>query len=185
VLDRKGGDDLVALLAANNALADDFLSRINMDLRETKGWSYGVGGRPSIRVGHIPYVVSAPVQQDKTGPAIAALLQEYKAFLGPRPITEAEFRRVVQGNVRALPGRFETASAILGQMQEDALFGRPFDYVETLPARYAALTPEQLMEAARATLHPDRFVWVVVGDAAKVRPQLDRLGLPVELLPPQ
>jgi predicted Zn-dependent peptidase len=70
-------------------------------------------------------------------------------------------------------------------IEQSALLGRPFDYVETLPARYAALTPEQLMAEARRALHPDRFVWVVVGDAAKVRPQLDTLGLPIELAPPQ
>jgi predicted Zn-dependent peptidase len=64
-------------------------------------------------------------------------------------------------------------------MQADALFGRPFDYVETLGRRYAALTPAALDEAARALLDPARLSWVVVGEAARIRPQLDAVGLPV------
>jgi zinc protease len=185
VLDRRGGDDLVALLAANNVLADDFLSRINMDIREKKAWSYGVSGRLNLREGPIPYVVSAPVQQDKTGPALAAILQDYRDFLGRQPINKVEFERVVKGNVLALPGLYETSLSILGQMQQDAIFGRPSNYVETLAGRYKAVTPEQLMAAARQAIDPAKMVWIVVGDAAKVRPQLKALGLPVEVATPR
>jgi predicted Zn-dependent peptidase len=185
VLDRRGRDDLVALLAANNVLADDFLSRINMDIREKKAWSYGVSGRLNLREGPIPYVVSAPVQQDKTGPALAALLEDYREFLGKKPITKAEFDRVVEGNVLALPAQYETSSAILSQIQQDAVFGRPSNYVETLAGRYEAITPEQLMAAARQAIDPSKMVWIVVGDAAKVRPQLKALGLPVETATPR
>src|SRR3546814_5805654 len=73
VLDAKGTDDLLTLIAANDVMGGNFLSRMNMDLRETKGWSYGVRGSIN-RVQHnVPYILSAPVQADKTGAAIAAL----------------------------------------------------------------------------------------------------------------
>src|SRR3546814_16564091 len=84
VLDAKGTDDLLTLITANDVMGGNFLSRMNMDLRETKGWSYGVRGSIN-RVQHnVPYILSAPVQADKTGAAIAALQTQMKEFLGSR-----------------------------------------------------------------------------------------------------
>ncbi|MBU0555872.1 MAG: insulinase family protein [Alphaproteobacteria bacterium] len=174
-----GQDDLVPFNMANTVLGDDFLSRLNKDIREVKGWSYGVRGALSRRLERSPYLISAPVQADKTGPAIAAMRDNIVAFLGPKGVTPQEFSRVVNGEIASLPGRFETTGSVLGQMQADALFGRPFNYAETLRARYEALTPEQLDKAARELLDPSQVSWVVVGDKALIADQLKPLGLPV------
>lgn len=179
VTDRKGSDDLVAFDAANTVLGDDFLSRLNTDIREVKGWSYGVRAYLSPRVGRSPYVVAAPVQADKTGPAIAAMIGDMKDFLGGKGVTPAEFDRVVKGETAQLPARYETSGAVLAQMREDAAFGRPFDYVESLAGRYARLSAGEMDAAARAVLDPARLSWVVVGDKAAIRPQLDALGMPI------
>lgn len=179
VTQARGPDDLVAFGAANTVLGDDFLSRLNTNIRETKGWSYGVRAYLQRRAERSPYIVTAPVQADQTGPAIAAMREDMLAFLGGKGVTPAEFSRVIGGEIAQLPAQFETTGAVLGQMQADALFGRPFDYVETLGRRYAALTPAALDEAARALLDPARLSWVVVGEAARIRPQLDAVGLPV------
>lgn len=175
----KGGDDLVAFNAANTILGEDFLSRLNMDIREAKGWSYGVRSYLITRAERSPYVVQAPVQADQTGPAIAAMRDDIVQFLGPKGVTPQEFNRVVKGEIAQLPALFETTGSVLGQMQTDALYGRPFTYVETLGQRYSALTPAQMDQAARALIDPAKLSWIVVGDKAKIRGQLDALGMPV------
>ena len=175
----RGADDLVAFGAANTVLGDDFLSRLNTDIRETRGWSYGVRAYLTTRVERSPYIVAAPVQADQTGPAIAVMRDDIVQFLGPKGVTSQEFARVISGNIAGLPARYETSGAVLGQMQADALYGRPFDYVESLAGRYAKLSPEQLDAAARALIDPARLSWVVVGDKARIGSQLDALGLPV------
>ena len=182
LLPLKGKDELVTLLAANDVLGGNFLSRLNMDLRETKGWAYGVNSQVNRVVETVPYLVYAPVQADKTGASIAAILADSREFLTAKGVTPAELQRTVNGSIRELPGSFETSADVLGGMQRNALYGRPDDYYDTLADRYRAMTAADLDKAARAVIAPDKLLWVVVGDAAKVRPQLDVLKLPVETL---
>ena len=181
VLPVSGTDDYLALSTANVVLGTDFLSRINADLRETKGWSYGVRGNISAYQHRMPYVINAPVQANRTGESIQALIDQYTRFLGAEGVTATERERTVQGQTRALSGSYETSGAVLGALQSNALYGRPDDYQETLAGRINSLTAQQLDAAARAAVDPNRFVRVVVGDASVVKPQLDALGLPVEV----
>ncbi len=185
VLPMSGTDDLLTLNAANTVLGTDFLSRINADLRETKGWSYGVRGNVNALQHRVPYIVNAPVQANRTGESIAALIAQYERFLGSEGVTSAELERTVNGDTRGLAGSYETSGQILGALRSNDLYGRPDDYQETLASRTRALNAAQLDAAARAAIDPDRFVWVVVGDASVVKPQLDALGLPVEVRPAQ
>ncbi|MFJ6025384.1 M16 family metallopeptidase [Brevundimonas sp. NPDC092305] len=183
VLPVSGTDDNLGLTTANVVLGTDFLSRINADLRETKGWSYGVRGAVSTLEHRSPYIISAPVQANRTGESIAALLAQYNRFLGAEGVTAAERERTVLGETRALAGSYETSGQILGGLRSNDLYGRPDDYQENLAGRINALTAEQLDAAARANINPNRFVWVIVGDASVVRPQLESLGLPIEVQP--
>jgi predicted Zn-dependent peptidase len=180
VLPVSGTDDLLALNAANVTLGSDFLSRINSDLRETKGWSYGVRGGVTPLEHRVPYIVNAPVQANRTGESIAALIAQYDRFLQTDGVTATELERTINGNTRSLAGGFETSGAILGALRSNALYGRPDDYQATLASRTRSLTAEQMDAEARRIIQPDQFVWVVVGDASVVRPQLEALGLPVE-----
>ena len=183
VLPLSGSDDLLTLNAANSVLGTDFLSRINADLRETKGWSYGVRGTVNGLEHRLPYIVSAPVQANRTGEAIAALIAQYERFLTEDGVTPAELERTVNGDTRGLAGSYETSGQILNGLRSNALYNRPDDYQETLASRTRALTAAQMDAAARAAIDPSRFVWVVVGDAAVVQPQLESLGLPIEVRP--
>jgi predicted Zn-dependent peptidase len=177
----KGRDELVPYIAANDVLGGNFLSRLNTDIRETKGWSYGVNGNFRRLLQGVPYLVSAPVQADRTGDSLAAMQADIRAFLTTQGITPEEKERTINGFVRELPGSFETASDVLGGMQNNVLYGRPDDYYDTIASRYRALTAPEMDKAIRSALDPAKFVWVVVGDAKVVKPQLDRLGLPVEV----
>jgi zinc protease len=181
VLPMRGAEDLLPLLAANDVLGGQASARLNMDLRETKGWAYGAFSFVNRVMERSPFIIFAPVQTNRTGESIAALRQQLQSFLGPQGITAEELQRVVNGSIRGLPGSFETSGAVLGAMIENDEYGRPDDYQETLPTRYRALTAAELDRAARQAIDPNKFVWVVVGDAAQVRPQLERLGLPVEV----
>ncbi|MDP3655923.1 MAG: pitrilysin family protein [Brevundimonas sp.] len=185
VLPLSGTDDLLSLQAANSVLGTDFLSRINADLRETRGWSYGVRGTVSSLQHRLPYIVNAPVQANRTGESIAALIAQYERFLTEDGVTAEELERTINGDTRGLAGSYETSAQILGALRSNALYGRPDDYQETLASRTRALTAADMDAAARAVIDPSRFVWVVVGDAAVVQPQLEALGLPVEVRPAQ
>ncbi|TPG40355.1 insulinase family protein [Sphingomonas koreensis] len=182
VMPVKGTDDLIALTQANEVLGGSFLSRMNMDLRETKHWSYGVQGFISRVKYNVPYLVYAPVQADQTGPSIAAMQSDMQSFFTGKGVTPAELSRTIDGSIRELPGEFETAEAVMGGMESNLLYGRPDDYYETLATRYRALTGPQLDAAAKAAIDPAKMTWVVIGDAAKVKPQLDSLKIPVEVV---
>jgi predicted Zn-dependent peptidase len=166
---------------ANNAIGGSFLARLNMNLRETKGWSYGVRGAPQAYENAVVYAISGGVQADRTGDSLAEMIKETREFLTVKGVTEEELTRNVAAEIGELPGSFETSPAVLGAMQTNALYGRPDNYYETLVARYSGQTRESLDAAARSALDVDAFVWVVVGDAAQVAPQLEALGLPVEV----
>jgi predicted Zn-dependent peptidase len=177
--------DVTGLTSANDVIGGNFLARINMNLRETKGWSYGVRGSVQINENAVPYIVSAPVQADRTADSIRELAKDYAAFLGAKGTTEDELKRITANNIQQLPGRFETSDAVLAAMQSNALLGRPDNYHELLADKYRAHSRATLDAAARAAIAPNGFVWVVVGDAAKIRPQLDKLGMPIEVIQPR
>ena len=176
--------DTSPLYIANQALGGNFLSRLNMDLRETRGWSYGVSGAQSILPNGVMYGISAPVQADRTGEALAALSSDVTDYLTTKGATAEEMERNVASAINELPGQFETSGALLSGMMRNDLLGRPDDYYVRLAPRYRALTAAKTDAAIRAAIDPKGFVWVVVGDAAKLRPQLDKLGMPIEVVQP-
>ena len=177
--------NIVPVSGANEVFGGSFLSRINMDLRETKGWSYGVRSSIGLNVQAAPYLINAPVQADKTGESIRALNDQLTAFVGKKGVTGEELTRLISNNVDGLPGRFETSGAVLGAMMTNDLYRRPDNYYELLAAKYRALTQAELDAALKAAVDPEGFTWVVVGDARQVRPQLDKLGIPVEVIQPR
>ncbi len=172
-----------ALDLANEVLGDGFLSRLNLDLREDKGWSYGVNSSVPSPLGPRTLTLLTPVQADKTGAAIKLLLADMKALPATRPVDAQELARVTDGNIRGLPNRFETGAQVLGAIITNDRLGRPDDYYATLPARYRAINAAALDNAAKAWLQPDSLTFVVVGDVRLVEPQLTGLGLAVEIAP--
>ena len=182
VIGARGTDDTLVLRAANEVLGGGFLSRLNTNLRETKGWSYGVSSVINDRAERLIFMVYAPVQTDKTGPSITEMRGEMARFLSNAGTTPDESKLATDGSARELPGMFETSGAVLEGVAKIETYKRPDTYYETLPARYKTMTAADLDAAARKIIDPAKLVWVVVGDATKVRPQLDGLGLPVEVV---
>lgn len=185
----KGTDDPVTFTTANEVVGGSFLSRLNMDLREDKGWAYGAFTTASLVRDTMPFYLIAPVQTDRTGDSIAAAIGDVKAFLTTKGVDAEERERTINNQIRSLPGSFETSGDLLGGLMTIDTFGRPDDYYTKLADRYRAITAADMDKAARAAIRPDDLIWVVVGDAAKVRPQLEKLksqgiNLPIEEMKP-
>jgi zinc protease len=172
-----GVDNNLAIEVMNDAIGGQFTSRINMNLREDKGWAYVARTLLPDARGPRPFLVFAPVQTDKTAPSILEVLEELRDYVGKRPITEVELERNVKNLARSLPGEYETQGNVLGAMLDNARFGRPDDYVATLSSAYRALTRADAEAAARQVIHPDQLVWLVVGDREVIQPEIERLGL--------
>ena len=179
-----GTPGMEALDLANEVLGNGFLSRLNMDLREDKGWSYGVRSAVASPRGSRSLVLTAPVQADRTGDSIALILADMRAFPKAKGVDATELTRVTDGNIRGLPNEFETNGQVLGAVLGNQLLGRPDDYQASLPARYRAIDAAAIDSAAAQYLGPDGLVFVVVGDRKIVEPQLRKLGLPIEIAPP-
>lgn len=181
VLSITGQDPSLLVLSQSNAvLGGNFLSRLNMDLRETKGWSYGVRTGVQTFENRVPFIITAPVQSDRTGDSVQAVMDNIKAFIGGKDVTAEELTRTTNNSVRQLPGQFETSDAVMTAMQRIVYLKRPDNYYETLAGQYQKMTAKDLDDAMRKAIDPSKFAIVVVGDAAKVKPQLDKLGIPVE-----
>lgn len=161
----------------NDVLGGTFTSRINMNLREDKHWSYGARSSLPETLGERPWLLAAPVQTDRTIEAMREIQRELVEFVGPRPATSEEIAKIRNRDVRALAGQFETNAAVSGAIGQIVTFGRPDDYVRTLKARIEAQTDDGVRAAARESLDPAHMTWVVIGDLRKIEAGIRDLRL--------
>ncbi len=175
--------DEVAIEAVNDVLGGMSTSRINMNLREDKGWSYGAGtGLINARGQRTLYMITS-VQTDKTTESIIEVMKEMKAFISDSPITAEELDKSIKSNSLSLSGRWETAGSVLGSLSQMVQYGLPDDYFRTYPQKVASLTVDEVNRVSGELIHPGSLVWVVVGDKEKVMPGLESLGYgPVKLI---
>jgi zinc protease len=172
-----GVDNNIDINTMNDVIGGSFTARVNMNLREDKGWAYGAYTFMQDARGQRPWLAYAPVQTDKTADSIKELTREFDEFLGTRPATQDELNKSVRNNVNSLPGQFETAGAVMGALLSNDRFGRPDDYVSTLKSRYEAVNLEGIQGAAEQVMHPDKLTWLIVGDRTQIEQQVRELGL--------
>jgi zinc protease len=170
-------EDRIELNTANAVVGGTFTSRLNMNLREQKHWSYGVRSGLPEALGQRPWLLSAPVQSDKTLETIAEIRRELAEFVGPKPATTKEIEKNKQRDVRGLSGQYETNASVSGAIADIVRFGRPDDWVRTLKQRLEAQTDAGVQQAAARAFRPDALTWVVVGDLAKIEEPIRKLGL--------
>ena len=169
--------DALALQLVNDMFGGKFSSRINMNLREDKHWSYGVRAViPSTR-GQRPYISISPVQTDKTKESLVELVKEYNSIVGDKPITAAELKDEQDNATLALPGTFETVLQLSGAYGTILQYGLPEDYYNTFTQKAMAVTDSGANEIARKYIQPKHLVWVVVGDMSKVESGIRELNL--------
>ena len=173
---RNDPDD-VSLQLVNDIFGGNFGSRINMNLREDKHWSYGVRSVLPAARGQRPYISLSPVQTDKTKESIEELVKEYKGIVSSKPITAEELEDEQTNATLSLPGQFETVQQLGGAYSNILEYGLPEDYYNTFTQKAMALTPEGANEIAKKYILPDHLVWVVVGDMSKVETGIRALNL--------
>jgi zinc protease len=169
----------LSLDALNQILGGAFSSRLNMNLREDKHWSYGARSGIMDTAAQRPFIVMAPVQTDKTKESLAEVLKELQGVLkgGARPATAEELAKVKDQKTLTLPGRWETNTAVLGDIVKIERFSFPQDYWNTFAGKVRALDLAEVAAAADKYLRPDRLIWVVVGDRAKIETGIRELHL--------
>jgi zinc protease len=173
----KANPNEIAIESANDILGGTFTARINMNLREDKGWTYGAGSLVWAAQGPRPFLIwSRGVQGDKTADAMAEIHAEVMGITGDAPPTEDELAKVIDQNTLTLPGRWETADAVGNSIADIVRYGLAEDYWSTYADQVRGQTLEEVSEAAIDLLHPDRIVWVVVGDRSVVEESIQALG---------
>ena len=178
----RNNPDEIAIGTLNDVLGGSFSSRVNMNLREDKHWSYGAFTLLFDAKGQRPFMVYAPVQTDKTGESIAEVMKELRGIVADRPVTPEELARAQANLTLSLPGRWETNGAVAGSLAEIARFELPHDYFETYSDAVRALQIADLSSVAGRTIQPERLVWVIVGDRAKIEPGVREVLGDVQLL---
>ena len=168
--------DYHALLTLNMILGGQFVSRINMNLREKKGYTYGARTSFDVRRGPGPFVLQASVQSEPTTDAIREAMGELNAIRGDRPVTHDELLLGRAALTRGYPRNFETGEQIARAAAQLSLYELPDDYFSGFVATVLALTEDDVTRAGVTHIHPDQLLTVVVGDREKIGPSLETLG---------
>jgi zinc protease len=161
----------------SSAFGGTFTSRLNMNLREDKHWAYGAFSFLRPALGQRPFMLYAPVQTDKTAASVAEMLKEARGVIEGQPLTEAEISKIKVGDVRSMPGAYQTTSAVMGALQGIVQYHRPDDYVQTLKSRIEAQSDASVEAAAKEVIHPDQLTWVIVGDLKTIEAPVRALKL--------
>ncbi|MEK6375026.1 MAG: pitrilysin family protein [Acidobacteriota bacterium] len=173
----RGNKDEVAIQTMNTVLGGAFISRLNMNLREDKHWSYGAGSfLPNARAQRI-FIAFAPVQTDKTKESLSEMAKELREITKDRLVTADELAMAKGNMTQSLPGEWETSGAVSQSISEMVSFGLPADYYETYAGKVKAVVLNDMNAAAMEVVRPNNFVWVVVGDRAKIEKGVRELNL--------
>jgi zinc protease len=174
---RRKDPDYIAVNVMNNAFGGQFTSRINMNLREDKGYSYGAGSFFFAPRGVGPLLLFAPVQTDRTSESLTEIVKEMREVIGSRPLTDTEIVDSKNNLIKSFPQNFQTCEGVANQVVELIMYDLTLDEWQTYVDRVKAVDGTMATEAARDHLHPDALLVVVVGDRKKIEPELKSLEL--------
>jgi zinc protease len=152
----------------NDILGGEFGARINMNLREDKHWSYGAQSVLLENRGPSGFVTFAPVQTDKTKESLMEIDKELRSIVDGKPVTQAELDKAKVNATLKQPGEFETMARVTGSIGDIVRFGLADDYFQTYPDKVRALDLAGVEDTAKSVLHPDKMIWIVVGDRSKI-----------------
>ena len=175
--------DYYALQVAMTALGGQFTSRINLNLREKHGFTYGARGNINYRRGAGPFIASGGVFTAKTDSSLTEFMNELKDIRGPRPLTAAETDAARNSIVRGYPRRFETPDATINVLGDLALYNLPDSEIGNYLTQVSNVKPDDITRVTAKYLSPDKMTVVVVGDLAKIRSGIEALNLgPISVL---
>ncbi len=173
--------DYAALEVMNAALGGLFSSRINLNLREQHGYTYGAGSVFVYRRSAGPFFIASGVRTDVTAPSVSEILKEVRRITAAA-LSSEEMSLARDSEVRSLPGEFETSSGAARSFSNLYVYDLGLDYYSNLPEQLNAVTAEAALAVTKKYLAPDKMIVVAVGDRAKIEPELAKLNLgPVEI----
>jgi zinc protease len=171
------GKDSETLYLLNGVFGGGFTARLNMNIREDKGWSYGIYSNIiSDPLDDRSIMVSGAVQTDKTKESMVEIMKEYKEITSNRPVTAEEFDGVVQKEIRSLPSQFSDGSSFIYSMISSAEYGKPYNDAEGIVNRIRAVTLDDVNAKAQALIDPKNLIWVIVGDLYVIEKDIRSLG---------
>ncbi len=168
--------DYFPLLVLNTVLGGQFTSRVNMNLREEKGYTYGARTSFDYRRGAGPFAATAGVHTAVTRESVFEFLKELRGVRGERPVTTEELEFGRQAIIRGFPRTFETSEQIAGRLTDVVLYNLPDDYFNNYIARVRAVTLAEVERVANRYLDPSRMAILVVGDRKVIEPSLRSLA---------
>jgi zinc protease len=171
--------DYLAFNLFNYIFGGQFSARLNMNLRQDKGYSYGYMSTVDWNLAPSMLVAGGGVQTAVTKETVIETLKEFEEIVGERPVTEDEFTDAVQGLLRSMPAQFETQSRIVAQLTRMVAYDLPDDYLARLPDSLAQVNLEDVRRVASELLDVGHLNIVIAGDATAVEPGLRELGLPI------
>jgi predicted Zn-dependent peptidase len=174
--------DHFPLMVLNAILGGTFSSRINLNLRENKGYTYGARSGWTQRREPGPFTAQAGVQTPVTRESLVEFMRELEEIRGSRPVNTEELDFAKASLIRSEPLRSETNAQIAARLEELVLFGLPMDYYSSYNQRIQAVTQADVQRVAQIYLSPDKFAVVIVGDRSKVEAPLRELPYPVEIV---
>ena len=166
----------IAIEALNTVLGGSFSSRVNMNLREDKHWSYGARTRLFDARGPRPFIVTAPVQTDRTKESMQEIYAELTGIRTDRLVTSEELAKAKDLRTLTLPGRWETNRAVSGDIVAMVRYGLESDHYDRYVDQVRSLDTSDLAGAARDIIQPDRLVWIVVGDRSVIEDGIRELA---------
>ena len=162
---------------ATRVFGGTFNSRLNMNLREDKGWAYGARAiLPDARAQR-PMIYYAPVQSDKTTESMQEIFRELNEYVGTNPISQEELDRSREGILRSLPGQLETAAAVRGYILDLVRYQRPLDYFDTSQELLRNMNTAGIAEVANEQIRLDDSIWLIVGDLSEIEQPLRDAGI--------
>ncbi|MGQ0698103.1 MAG: M16 family metallopeptidase [Panacagrimonas sp.] len=173
----KSDPDDAAMNLASATLGGLFVSRLNMNLREDKHWSYSAGSQLGSARGQRPFVVYSQVQADRTADSIKEILGEVRGATGVRPITASEVKLAADNFVVGLPGDNETSGEVASSYLNILQYGLKDSYYNDLVPTVQALTPLEVNAAAVKLIKPEALTWLIVGDLSKIEAPIRALKL--------
>jgi zinc protease len=169
-------EDYFSIVVMNAVLGGLFSSRINLNLREAHGYTYGASSYYDWRRQAGPFVISTAVQSEVTGEAISEVLKEIDRMRS-ESIAQEELTLATSYLEGVFPIRYETTAAIAAALANMVTFNLPETYYDTYRSNITAVTTEDVLEAARAHVHPDELQVVVVGNPDLLRSPLEALSI--------
>ncbi|MBP8753308.1 MAG: insulinase family protein [Chitinophagales bacterium] len=164
-----------AMEMMNTLLGGSFLSRLNMNLREDKHWSYGAGSFFSNTKQQSQYTIYTSVQTDKTKESLIEILKELTAINKKNVITDSEFKQQQAATLMELPGNYEANSDLSYNLEDVIFYDKGLSYLNNISTTIQALTLTNVHAAAEQYITPKNLTWLVIGDKSKVYEGLKEL----------